>query len=58
MKGNITMKIDSLLLVSCLLLDDEVEREQTKVLTVIDMGGSINVKDLTVLLKVGSLLCI
>jgi len=44
---HIVWKIDSLLFASYLSLGDEVEGDQAKVLTAIDMGASINVKDPT-----------
>ena len=45
MTEHIVWKIDSLLFASYLSLGDEVEGDQAKVLTAIDMGASINVKD-------------
>ena len=47
MTENIARNIDSLLLTSCVSLDDKVEGGQAKVLTAIDMGASINIKDPT-----------
>jgi len=44
---NTARNIDLLLLTSCVSLDDEVEGGQAKVLTAIDMGASINIKDPT-----------
>ena len=47
MTENIARIVDSLLLTSCVSLDDKVEGGQAKVLTAIDMGASINIKDPT-----------